>query len=130
MKLSRLSVFLCAGIIMLAVVGCGSTSTASNGTHKTASTVEAGDNATVNTADDLVATSKDALNRLQNDVSANNDDDVQSMVINGDVLQLPKGTKVYVEDLSFSGVAHIQIKSGDYTGQNGYIPYEQLTPSK
>ncbi|WP_157067168.1 hypothetical protein [Alicyclobacillus shizuokensis] len=116
-----------ATAMILSLAGCGSSSTTSNTSTQH---VEAGDNAVVNTADDVVATTQDALKELQNYVSTNNTQHVQDMVNKGEVLQIPAQTKVYVEDLSFSGVAHIRIDSGAYQGQEGYIPYEQLTPTK
>jgi len=75
------------GVVLLGLLtGCGSSS--SNAAPIPSSTTtsvhaEAGDNAEINTAADLVATTKDSLNELENDVTTGNTQDVQNMVDNG-----------------------------------------------
>jgi len=103
---------------------------ATSPTQTTSAHVQAGDNAVINTAEDLVATSKVSFTELQNDVNANNTQDVQNMVNNGMVLQLSKGTKVYVEEVSFEGVAKIRISDGTYQEKEGYVPTEYLAKTK
>lgn len=103
-------------MLIFVFAGCGSSDSSTN--------LKEGQEITL-TDDNYVSTSKDIDSELNSYISNKNQDGINTMITNGEVFIITKGTKVSIADLGV-GLTKIQVEDGDYKGQEGYIPTDLI----
>ncbi|WCK53883.1 hypothetical protein PP175_21580 [Aneurinibacillus sp. Ricciae_BoGa-3] len=79
-----------------------------------------GDNATIS---GLAATSQESYDLMGKVIARNNQDAVKQMVVNGEILMLPEGTKVLLVDRGLI-TTEAKITEGPYAGAEVWVPSE------
>lgn len=113
--------FLLMFVMILSGCSTDESSTATKQQNDAQSKVKvAGDNAT---ASGLAATSEKAYDLLGAAAAKNNEEGIVQMVRDGNVLNLPEGTKVLITDRGFA-TTQAKIIDGEYKGKEIWMPNE------